>query len=70
MRDVRPSQVWEMRTSTHAAWHRVKVISATLDAAEIQYLNPPGSPVVSTFRAEKAAMLATSDLWRLLSDAA
>jgi hypothetical protein len=67
MTDVTPEQIWETRPEISEQWQRVKIVEVRLDQVEFQYLDAPGTPdIATTVRTTKSAILATTDLWRLV----
>jgi hypothetical protein len=70
MADVRVHQVWETRAMTTERWRQVKIVNVSLEEVEFQYLNTAdASNITTTARTERSAILATTELWRLVDDA-
>jgi hypothetical protein len=70
MADVRVHQVWETRAMTTEPWRQVKIVNVSLEEVEFQYLSTAdASNITTTARTERSAILATTELWRLVDDA-
>jgi hypothetical protein len=70
MADVRVHQVWKTRAMTTEPWRQVKIVNVSLEEVEFQYLNTAdASNITTTARTERSAILATTELWRLVDDA-
>ena len=69
MTKIQPKQVWETRPNLNAPWCRVKVVNATLDAVNLEYLDAPSEPDIKTSVATtQSAMLASKELFRFVGD--
>ena len=69
MTEVKPNQLWERRPLTHAGWRRVKVVNVSLGAVELQYLDSLAPAIATTFATTQSAMLGSTAMFRLVSDA-
>jgi hypothetical protein len=58
--EVKPNQLWETRSHTHAGWRRVKVVNVSLGAVELQYLDSPAPDIATTFAMTQSAMLGST----------
>jgi len=66
--DVEVHQIWETRPNTDSPWRRVKVVNVSLDAVELQYLDTPDVPdITTTFATTQSAMLASTAMFGLVS---
>jgi hypothetical protein len=41
--DVKPGQVWEIRSNSNSPWKEARVVNVLGDEVELQYLDMPGA---------------------------